>query len=143
METQDRLGKDRLGEERIEIDDGGKPPRSSNSEIYKHIIGFLNEQAGTAYRHTGKATQEKINARLREGFKVEDFETVITKKCAEWKGTEMEQYLRPETLFGPKFENYLNAKINKGRSNNNGYAENRERIERESADRWGSIGTTL
>lgn len=119
------------------------PKPNIKTDIYKRIVDFLNEQAGTAYKAKSKATQEKINARLKEGFKVEDFETVITKKCAEWKGTEMEQYLRPETLFGPKFENYLNAKINKGRSNNNGYAENRDRAERESAGKWGNFGTTL
>ena len=42
---------------------------------------------------------------------MEDFENVIEKKCAAWKGTEMEQYLRPETLFGTKFESYLNQHI--------------------------------
>lgn len=115
------------------------------TDIYKRVVGFLNEKAGTAYKAKSKATQEKINARLNEGFTVEDFETVISKKCDEWKGTDMEQYLRPETLFGPKFENYLNAKINKGRGNNNGagYGENRERVERESTAKWGNIGTTL
>ena len=61
------------------------------------------------YRATSKATQYHINARIAEGYTVEDFYTVIDKKCAEWKNTEMAKYLRPETLFGSKFENYLNA----------------------------------
>ena len=60
-------------------------------------------------RPSSKATQGHINARLAEGYTVENFYTVIDKKCAEWKGGKMEQYLRPETLFGSKFENYLNA----------------------------------
>jgi len=47
---------------------------------------------------------------VNDGYKLEDFQTVISKKCAEWKGTDMEKYLRPETLFGTKFESYLNAK---------------------------------
>ena len=81
----------------------------NNKEIYENIIARLNEKAGTNYRPTSKATQGHINARLAEGYTVENFYTVIDKKCAEWKGGKMEQYLRPETLFGSKFENYLNA----------------------------------
>lgn len=88
--------------------------RDNNSfdkkEVYEKIIARLNEKSGMAYRPTSKATQEHINARIAEGFTVEDFYTVIDKKCAEWKGTDMEKYLRPATLFNrEKFENYLNA----------------------------------
>ena len=82
-------------------------PDNNNSIIV--IVDFLNSCAGTSYRATSKATQGHINARLAEGFTVDDFKAVISKKCAEWKGGEMEKYLRPETLFGSKFENYLNA----------------------------------
>lgn len=78
-------------------------------KIYKIIVDYLNEKAGTNYRPTGRATQSHINARLAEGYTVEDFYIVIDKKCSEWKGTDFERYLRPETLFGTKFENYLNA----------------------------------
>ena len=92
-----------------------------SSKPYKLIIDYLNEKADKKYRANNKATQKHINARLKEGYTVEDFKTVIDKKCAEWKGTEMEQYLRPETLFGTKFEGYLNAKINKKGGVNNGY----------------------
>lgn len=77
------------------------------------IIEYLNARLNTKYKATSKTTQKHINARLNEGFTVDDFKTVIDKKMAEWKGTEMEQYLRPETLFGTKFESYLNATINK------------------------------
>jgi hypothetical protein len=45
----------------------------------------------------------------KKGFSLSDFQTVIDKKVSEWKGTDMEQYLRPSTLFGTKFESYLNA----------------------------------
>lgn len=75
---------------------------------YKEIIEYLNEKAGTAYRAGAKDTQSHIRARFEDGFTLEDFRTVIDKKCAEWKGTEMEKYLRPATLFGTKFESYLN-----------------------------------
>ena len=77
-------------------------------EIYTRICTQLNEKAGTAYRPTSGATQRLIKARLAEGFTVEDFYKVIDTKCAEWAGTDMAKYLRPETLFGTKFENYLN-----------------------------------
>lgn len=77
---------------------------------YKEIIDYLNKKTGSAYRASSKATQEHIRARYREGYTLEDFKTVILKKSEEWAGTEMQQYLRPETLFGTKFEGYLNAK---------------------------------
>lgn len=83
--------------------------KTDNKELYAAILSRLNEKAGTNYKPTSKATQGHINARLSEGYTVEDFFTVIDKKCAEWSGTEMAKYLRPETLFGSKFENYLNA----------------------------------
>ena len=74
------------------------------------IIGHLNEQTGANYRSESKATQTKIHARMAEGYTVEDFVAVIDKKCAEWlHDPKMRAYLRPETLFGPKFEGYLNA----------------------------------
>lgn len=75
------------------------------------IIDYLNLKIGARYRASSKSTQSHIKARLKEGYTVEDFYTVIDKKHSEWYGTEMEQYLRPETLFGTKFENYLNSKV--------------------------------
>ena len=89
-----------------------------NKDIYSEVLGYLNEKAKTNYRISSKEAQKHINARLSEGFTVEDFKTVIDKKCAEWIGTDYEQYLRPQTLFGTKFESYLNApsKARKGRS---------------------------
>lgn len=74
------------------------------------IIGHLNEQTGANYRPESKTTQTKIHARMAEGYTVEDFVAVIDKKCAEWlHDPKMRAYLRPETLFGTKFESYLNA----------------------------------
>lgn len=84
----------------------------------RSIVDYLNEKAGTNYRYTTRKTQDCIKARLNEKFTVEDFKTVIDKKTAEWIGDEkMEKYLRPETLFGTKFESYLNAKTTKKQSN--------------------------
>ena len=79
-------------------------------ELYNNIVEHLNQKAGTKFKPTTAKTKTAIHARLSEGFSFDDFITVIDKKCAEWIGTEYEKYLRPETLFGTKFEGYLNAK---------------------------------
>lgn len=79
------------------------------SEEYAEIVAYLNEQAGTNYRAGSAKTKSFIHARIAEGYTVADFKTVIRKKCREWYGTEMAKFLRPETLFGTKFESYLNA----------------------------------
>lgn len=83
---------------------------NNNKDIYISVVDYLNGKTGQSYRATTKATQQHINARLAEGFNVDDFKRVIDNKCAEWIGTEWEKYLRPSTLFGSKFENYLNGK---------------------------------
>lgn len=77
-------------------------------EIARTIIAYLNQELGTKYRGSAPDIL-KIKARLNEGFTLMDFKLVIDKKVAEWKGTSMAAYLRPETLFGSKFEGYLNA----------------------------------
>lgn len=89
------------------------------SESISEIITYLNKKIGTRYREGNKVTQKHIKARLKEKYTVEDFKTVIDKKCAEWKGTDMEKYLRPETLFGTKFESYLNAPATNKKSKDN------------------------
>lgn len=86
--------------------------KEQNSQVAEIVI-YLNQTAWTNYKlHTPK-TQRLIRARLNEGFTVDDFKAVIDKKCDEWLYTDMAKYLRPETLFGTKFEGYLNQKNNK------------------------------
>ena len=87
--------------------------KNINNNIYEDIILYLNNKLGSRYKSNSKSTREKINARLREGFNYDDFTNVIDKKYNEWKGTDFEKYLCPETLFGTKFEKYLNQKDNK------------------------------
>ncbi|NYV64619.1 conserved phage C-terminal domain-containing protein [Bacillus sp. Gen3] len=78
---------------------------------FVEIINYLNSVAHTNYRSSTKATQRVIKARWNEGFKLEDFKKVIDKKSAEWlHDPKMNKFLRPETLFGTKFESYLNQK---------------------------------
>ena len=79
-------------------------------ESIKEIVSFLNAEAGKAFRDDTPQTVKLISGRLKNGYTVDDFKTVIRKKCAEWMHTDMEQYLRPATLFTPThFESYLNA----------------------------------
>ena len=96
--------------------------KEEEKELYISIISYLNQRVGANYRASTKKTKSMIRARLEEGFTLEDFKTVIDKKANEWLGTEYEQYLRPETLFGTKFESYLNANIVKPKpGRNQGY----------------------
>lgn len=120
-------GKDRLVEDSI-VEDNKRyiveqsptlPPELPEKELedkpektdipYKEIIECLNRNAGTKYKPTTKATKSLIHARFEEGFTLSDFEMVIRDRCLAWsKDKKMALYLRPSTLFGTKFEGYLN-----------------------------------
>ena len=82
--------------------------KEKDNNIYSLVIDYLNKKANTNYRASTKNTQNFINARVSEGYTVEDFKKVIDSKSKEWLNTDFEKYLRPATLFGTKFENYLN-----------------------------------
>lgn len=76
---------------------------------YAEIIGYLNEKTGKNYKLSSIKTRELISARYGEGFTLEDFNRVIDLKSAEWQSDPVwNKFLRPETLFGTKFESYLN-----------------------------------
>jgi uncharacterized phage protein (TIGR02220 family) len=81
---------------------------NENINDIKDIIDYLNIALNTKYRYTTKSIQTHIRARLREGFTVDDFKCVIDKKRRSWMGTDFQKYLRPDTLFGSKFQSYLN-----------------------------------
>ena len=100
-----------LPDVRQEIETEKEKESEIDKEIYSDIVSHLNQRAGTQYKATSKKTQTLIKARLNEGFTLDDFKTVIDNMCAEWIGdAKMQAYLRPETLFGTKFESYLNRK---------------------------------
>lgn len=84
-----------------------EPVKKKESPPYQEIIDYLNEKAEKKFKVNDK-TKTHINARWNDGYKLPDFRAVIEKKVEEWKGTEMDKFLRPETLFGTKFESYLN-----------------------------------
>jgi uncharacterized phage protein (TIGR02220 family) len=76
------------------------------------IIDTLNQATGASFRPNSLKTRKCIMARLNEGFTAEDFATVIRVKCKQWLyDPSMKGFLRPETLFGPKFEGYLNEDV--------------------------------
>ena len=81
---------------------------NTNKDIVE-ILDYLNSKCGSKYKTTTPKTQTLIKARLKEKFTIADFKKVIDTKVQEWGNDEkMKKYLRPETLFGTKFEGYLN-----------------------------------
>ncbi|ANT43559.1 replisome organizer protein [Lactococcus phage 62503] len=111
MSAQDRIGKVRLGKDSI-----GKSNNMSDKSDdvipYSEIISYLNEKAGRSFKTT-EAHKRFIKARWNEDYKLDDFKKVVDNKVADWTGKTIngqpaEKYLQPSTLFGTKFDNYLN-----------------------------------
>jgi uncharacterized phage protein (TIGR02220 family) len=86
------------------------PIQPKEPDPTEEVVNHLNHRLGTKYKATTAATRKLIKARLKEGFTVEDMKLVIDKKATEWVGNpKMAQFLRPDILFGNKFEGYLNT----------------------------------
>ena len=81
--------------------------------ICKEVISYLNLKAKKNFKVNTASHQKFIKARLKEGYVLEDFKKVVDVMVAKWKGTEYEQYLQPQTLFGNKMDNYLNQPMPK------------------------------
>ena len=78
----------------------------SLTEKAKEVLDFLNEKAGRNYRYAD-VNMDFIKARIKSGIEVDDLKSIVAMKCREWKGTDMEKYLRPATLFNrEKCEQY-------------------------------------
>ena len=104
LDTQNRIEEDRIEEDSIGTL-SGKPDHSAQ---IREIVEYLNSVLGTNYKPTTKKTTSLIKARFNEGFTVDDFKSVIDTKSSDWRNdAKMAEYLRPETLFGTKFESYL------------------------------------
>ena len=116
-EQEKNKEKERSKEKEIkrEIERDKEKEIKKDKEIYiysraEQIIDHLNARCGTHFRANTQNTKSHISARLREGFTVEDFYEVIDKMAEKWlNDPKMRDYLRPQTLFGTKFESYLNA----------------------------------
>ena len=84
--------------------------KRNNIDIVETVLECLNKEVNARFSAKTPATAKLINARLKEGYCAEDFEAVIKSKAKEWLNDPiMKQYLRPITLFGSKFESYINA----------------------------------
>ena len=108
LDTQVRLGKDRLGKDSID----NMSDKSDVSIPYSEIVDYLNEKTGRKFKSI-EANKKLIRARWNDGYKLDDFKTVIDNMVANWSGKEFngtpaETYLQPKTLFSNKFDSYLN-----------------------------------
>lgn len=99
----------------------GEQPKAPAENIpFGEILAYLNERTGRSFKPNSEATRRSIRARWAEGFRLEDFKRVVDNKCypprdGGWLGDpKMELFLRPGTLFGTKFEAYLNERGNCG-----------------------------
>lgn len=102
------------------LDEPQTPAQPKKPDPTEEVVNHLNHRLGTKYKPTTQATRKLIKARLEEGFTVEDMKLVIDKKATEWVGNpKMAQFLRPDILFGNKFEGYLNAQSSPQTRQNN------------------------
>ena len=128
FEYPTQSGLSNVGKSNVGKSDVGKPATTNNNSTnndctnndgtilsgnptvpYQQVVDYLNEKTGKQYKHTTKKTQSLIKARTKEGFNLDDFKQVIDNMSSQWMNdSKMNQYLRPETLFGTKFEGYLN-----------------------------------
>lgn len=91
-------------EDEVEIEKQNK-----EKDFAKKVIEYLNLKARKDYKYTTRRTIEIINARVNEGFELEDFKKVIDNKIEDWFGDkEWGRFIRPQTLFSNNFEGYLN-----------------------------------
>lgn len=77
---------------------------------FSEIIDYLNLKAGKKFKTTDKH-KTLIRARWNEGQKLEDFKQVIDNKVHDAENPRDlfdAKYLQPSTLFGTKFDQYLN-----------------------------------
>lgn len=75
------------------------------------VLTLLNSICFRSFRPT-EFNLKFINARLKEEYSLEDFKKVINYKNKEWGAkSDMKEYLQPSTLFGNKFDQYLNQAL--------------------------------
>jgi uncharacterized phage protein (TIGR02220 family) len=90
----------------------GKEDKEGKEKIYIPVheaITYLNKATEKQFRENSRKTISLIKARINDGYSLNDMQIVIDKKVKQWKHDEkMDKFLRPETLFGNKFESYLN-----------------------------------
>lgn len=121
-EEQQRNNNKKENKENKEINKN--PIVEGDDEIpFAEILGYLSDQASRprGYSPSSKSHRKWIRARWRDGYRMDDFKRVVDNKCAAWKGhPDHDKYLRPETLFGEKFDSYLNERTESERANGKG-----------------------
>ena len=99
-------------------------------ETASYLIGYLNEKTGSNYAVEGWFT-DRVRELTESGYNINQFRTVIDKQCASWLNDEkMRAYLRPSTLFGDRFAEYLAAPISLAAEREQKKAEDRQTLER-------------
>lgn len=117
--------------------DNDSKEKEKEKETAVSIVSYLNQKSGKAFRASSEKTKTLIRARIREGFTVDDFKRVIDNKCNDWlSDPERAQYLRPETLFGSKFESYLNqTPVIRARNGFRNFDERKDDLDADIAER--------
>ena len=77
----------------------------------QEVISYLNQVTKKNFNKDTASHHKYIKARLKEGYELKDFKHVINVMAATWMGTDYERYLQPQTLFGNKFDSYLNRSM--------------------------------
>ena len=88
------------------------PEANAFAEFAAGCIDAFNDETGSDYRWGGGGRLALDLRRMFDaGRTVDDARDVVRRKRDEWRGSKrMAQHIRPETLFGEKFESYLNEK---------------------------------
>lgn len=106
--TEERRGEEKIKNTVPLTRDGVEPKRKAQVKTEAlQYLDFLNAKAGRHFRPV-PSTLRMIEARLAEGVSLQDLKTLTVRKCREWLGTDMEKFLRPETLCNAtKCHSYL------------------------------------
>lgn len=122
----------------VNVNASGLQANASARSLSLSLISYLNSKTGSSYKDS-EQIQDLIEQRLSEGYTEEDLKLVIDRKCSEWScDGKMRTYLRPSTLFGDKFGEYLNApeplQVEEERRSSKKTEELREELEEKQGD---------
>jgi uncharacterized phage protein (TIGR02220 family) len=102
--------KEKVQEKELLIEVSVEPPKDPSSELKAYavlVLTYLNEKAGRHFDASKEVNQGPVIARLCEGNAVEEIKKMIDRQVVKWKGTHMEDYLQPATLFAKSnFQKY-------------------------------------
>jgi len=76
----------------------------------KAIVAYLNARTGKDYRLDDRA-RAAIQDRISDGLSIDELRHVVDVKVEQWMGTDMEGFLRPQTLFGEKAADYAQERL--------------------------------